>query len=68
MFKLEIKTGGAAFRDENQEDRHGDAVLDPNATEVLRILWDVICKLEARHTDGSVMDVNGNKVGRWSYE
>ena len=62
MFKLEIETGWAAFRDEDGES------LDPNATEVLRILWDVICKLEARHTDGSVMDVNGNKVGRWSYE
>lgn len=68
MFKLEIKTGGAAFRDENQEDRHGDAVLDPNATEVRRILRDVICKLEAGYTDGSVIDVNGNKVGNWRYE
>lgn len=68
MFKLEIKTGGAAFRDESQVDRHGDAILDPYATEVCRILRDVICKLEAGHTDSSVMDLNGNKVGRWSYE
>ena len=64
----EIKTGGAAFRDENQEDRHGDAVLDPNATEVRRILRDVICKLESGYTEGVVVDVNGNKVGLWSYE
>ena len=62
MFKLEIETGGAAFRDEDGES------LDPNATEVLRILWDVICKLEAGYTDGSVIDVNGNKVGNWRYE
>ena len=61
MFKLEIETGGAAYR-------HGDHVLDPYATEVRRILLDVICKLEAGYTDGSVIDVNGNKVGRWSYE
>lgn len=68
MFKLEIKTGNAAFRDESRTDRHGDYVLDPYATEVRRILLDVIRKLEAGYTDGSVIDVNGNKVGRWSYE
>ena len=57
MFKLEIETGGAAFRDEDGE-----------SLEVRRILLDVICELEAGRTDGPVMDVNGNKVGRWSYE
>ena len=68
MFKLEVKTGGAAFRDESRTDRYGDYVLDPYATEVRRILRDVICELEAGRTDGAVMDVNGNKVGRWSYK
>lgn len=68
MFKLEIKTGGAAFRDESRTDHHGDYVLDPYACEVRRILKDVSRKLEAGYTDGSVMDVNGNKVGSWSYE
>ncbi len=62
MFKLEIKTVGAAFRDDNGEG------LDPYTTEVRRILLDVICELEAGRTDGPVMDVNGNKVGRWSYK
>jgi len=68
MFKLEIKTGGAAFRDDSRTDRHDEPVLDPDATDVRRILKDVSDKLAAGHTDGSVMDVNGNKVGRWSYE
>lgn len=68
MFKLEVKTGGVAFRDESRTDRRGEPILDPYATEVRRILLDVICKLEAGRTDGTVMDVNGNKVGRWSYE
>ena len=62
MIKLEITTGGAPFRSENGEG------LDPYTTEVRRILLDVICELEAGRTDGPVMDVNGNKVGRWSYE
>lgn len=62
MFKLEIKTVGAAFRDDNGEG------LAPYTTEVRRILLDVICELEAGRTDGPVMDVNGNKVGRWSYK
>lgn len=68
MFRLEVKTGGAAFRDESRTDRRGEPILDPCATEVRRILMDVSRKLEAGHTDGSIMDVNGNKVGRWSYE
>lgn len=68
MFKLEIKTGGAAFRDESRTDRHGDYVLDPYACEVRRILRNVTCELEAGRTSGSVMDVNGNKVGQWRYE
>ena len=39
MFKLEVKTGNAAFRDESRTDRHGDYVLDPYATEVRRTCW-----------------------------
>lgn len=45
MFKLEIKTVGAVFRDDNGEG------LDPYTTEVRRILLDVICELEAGRTD-----------------
>lgn len=62
MFKLGVETGGSAFRDENGEG------LDPYTTEVRRILLEVICELEAGRTNGPVMDVNGNKVGHWSYE
>ena len=40
----------------------------PTLPKYARILLDVIRKLEAGYTDGSVIDVNGNKVGRWSYE
>ena len=68
MFKLEIKTGGAAFRDESRTDRRGDTILDPDAVEVRRILKDVGRKLEAGCDSGNVMDRNGNKVGSWKYE
>ena len=67
MFKLEIKTGGAAYRDEEQTDRHGDFALDPYATEVRRNLKDIIRKLEDGHTEGKIIDVNGNCAGEWKY-
>lgn len=68
MFKLEIRTGGAAFRDERQIDETGEAILDPNAVEVRRILVNIHDELMEGYTSGDVMDVNGNKVGHWSYE
>jgi len=68
MFKLTIKTSGAAFRDDSRTDRKGNAILDLEGTEVRRILNDVARKLaEGRH-GGYVMDVNGNNVGTWKYE
>lgn len=62
MFKLEIKTGGAAFRDENGED------LDPRARELRVLLGKVEVQLANGLTDGVLMDSNGNKVGHWSCE
>ena len=61
MFKLEIKTGGAAFRDENDN-------LDPWNAELFRILDDVKDKLNNGKTEGNIMDINGNKVGSWRLE
>ena len=45
MFKLEIRTGGAAFRDETREDRNGDYRLDDTGAEVRRILNEIGIKL-----------------------
>ena len=53
MFKLEFDTINAAF---------GDA---PD-TEVARLLREVAGKVEARHTEGVLRDVNGNRIGSWS--
>lgn len=68
MFKLEIKTGGAAFRSDYETDENGEYILDPCATEVRHILMSICDKLALGHTDGKVMDYNGNAVGEWSYE
>lgn len=68
MFKLEIKTGNAAFRDENETDKHGDYILDRSAYEVKRILREVSNKLENGYDEGKVFDINGNCVGEWKYK
>lgn len=62
MFKCEIKTGGSAFCDPITGEE--DDVME--ATEIRRILAIVSCELENGATSGSIMDVNGNKVGSWS--
>ena len=68
MFKLEIKTGGAAFRSDNETDKNGEYILDPKATEVRRIMDLIHIELLKGRTAGSISDVNGNRVGHWSYE
>ena len=62
MFKCEIKTGSAAFCDPytGEENEFCEAI------ELKRVLEDVCERLEAGHTSGSIMDINGNKVGKWS--
>ncbi|MDL2206545.1 hypothetical protein LJC33_06535 [Eubacteriales bacterium OttesenSCG-928-N13] len=68
MFTIQIKTGGASFRDEHTLDKNGNAVLDPTAHEVRSILKDIIRKLSDGYTSGKIMDINGNSVGQWRYE
>lgn len=62
MFKCEIKTGNAAFCDPDT----GNESEFWEAVELKRILEDVCEKLEEGFTSGSIMDINGNKVGEWS--
>lgn len=61
MLKIEIKTGGAAYRDENDE-------LDRSAYELRRNLKDIMEKLEYGYQAGSIIDINGNKVGKWTLD
>ena len=62
MFKCEIKTGGAAFCDPStgEESEYWESV------ELKRILENVCLRIEEGETSGSCMDINGNKVGKWS--
>lgn len=68
MFKLEIKTGGAAFRSEDVIDHDGEYSLDPSARELRVLLRKVEVQLAHGMKEGVLMDSNGNKVGYWSYE
>jgi hypothetical protein len=61
MFKMEIKTGGAAFRDE-------DGNLDETGYEVRRQLKSISEKIKDGYTGGVLIDTNGNKVGSWRYD
>ncbi|UTC28625.1 hypothetical protein MARCHEWKA_01120 [Brevundimonas phage vB_BpoS-Marchewka] len=54
MFKLEIDTGNAAFDE-------GDKPY-----EIARILRDLAQKIENGADEGSVRDLNGNKVGHYN--
>lgn len=77
MFKLEIRTGGAAYRmeDDTNPKNIGDERipiyenrLDPFAYELRKNLNDVIDKLKRGFTEGTIHDINGNKTGEWSLE
>lgn len=54
-MKIEFKTGNAAF------DEYGDR-------EVRRILEKIADEVESGQTKGVIMDINGNKIGRWVLE
>lgn len=54
MFKLELKTGNAAFEDCPQR-------------EVARILLEIVSDIMDynQKESGSCVDINGNVVGKW---
>ena len=61
MFRCEIETNGATFRDPltGEEDNMMEAV------EIRRLLAEVSYELEHGATRGTIIDLNGNKVGDW---
>lgn len=61
MFKIEIETDGAAFRDPLTGEE--DATFEN--LELARILENVIHKLTYNKNSGTILDINGNVVGRW---
>lgn len=61
MFELKFETGGAAFTDCFNEDEVFGQIL--RAEECERILKDVSTRVRSGCVHGSVIDLNGNKVG-----
>lgn len=61
MLKIEIKTGGAAFSED-------DVLTYEGRYEVIRLLRKISVQIEQGDNDGVIMDINGNKVGRWSLD
>lgn len=61
MFKLEMKTGNAAFC--NPDTCNEDEFLE--GIEINRILEEIQREIEEGYTSGVIMDINGNKVGKW---
>ena len=65
MFKLEFATGNAAFGDE-RDPEYVQRV--DKLREINRIMQNVTTEIAYGKTDGSIMDVNGNKIGKWSLD
>lgn len=61
MLKIEIKTGGAAYSED-------DILTTEGRYELQRNLMDISRKLTNGYDSGVVMDINGNKVGNWSVD
>lgn len=61
MLKIEIKTGGVAYSDD-------DVLTTEGRYELQKNLMDISRKLTNGYNEGVIMDINGNKVGTWSVE
>lgn len=65
MFKLEISTDGAAFKDPHT----GESDDSMESMEIQKIIMDqVLPALEDGAKSGKLRDTNGNSVGSWSRE
>lgn len=51
-MNIKFNTSGQAFED------YGDY-------EVTRILEEIIEKVKNGHTEGKILDINGNSIGEW---
>lgn len=61
MLKIEIKTGGAAYSEDDVLTYEGRYELQRNLKEIAEQITDGC-------NNGYIMDINGNKVGNWSVE
>lgn len=61
-MKINFITSGAAFQDEYADEETNKLYI---RTEVVRILKKITAEIEQGEMDGPIMDINGNKVGKW---
>ena len=61
-MKIEFSTDGAAFQSEYE-----DEIANEISTkrEITRILKKIAIEVECGAIQGSIMDINGNKIGTW---
>ena len=61
-MKIEFSTDGAAFKDSYTGDDNDAAFW----SEYTRIISRINDQIASGHKYGSIMDINGNKIGEWS--
>lgn len=61
MLKLEIKTGGAAFSED-------DVLTYEGRYELARLLRKVAAQIETGDDGKYLMDLNGNCCGQWTLD
>ena len=64
MFEVKIRTGGAAFKDPDGDDENNLNEMY-EVLEVKRLLDKIIRNMGEGDRSGTLMDINGNKVGEW---
>lgn len=62
-MKIEFSTSGSAFKDEYADEATNSIYTEQ---ETIRILQKIEREIEDGCTYGSIMDINGNKIGEWS--
>lgn len=61
-MKIQFSTEGAAFKDEYADEAINSIYRDQ---EIIRILQKIEKQIEDGYTYGSIIDINGNKIGTW---
>ena len=61
-MKIQFSTEGAAFKNEYENSTMNDIYT---REEIARILKKIASLVESGISYGSVMDINGNKIGSW---
>ena len=61
MLNIEIKTGNAAFSED-------EVLTYEGRSEIARLLRKISVQIETGDSDGVIIDINGNKVGRWNLD